>query len=90
MSNKKAEIKLTNKKSKMKLFESYNKYSTEENRYCKRKTSHKNEYWSGRSNIPWEADISDSPEENDRMDQENSCVTGNKLTDCDIDAHYYY
>jgi hypothetical protein len=24
------------------------------------------------------------------MDQENSCVTGNRLTDCDIDADYYY
>jgi hypothetical protein len=43
-----------------------------------------------RSNSPWEADISDSPEENDKMDQENSCVTGNRLTDCDIDADYYY
>jgi len=65
MSSEKAEIKLVDEKLKIKLFERYNKYPTGENRYCKRKTSYKNEYSPGRSKGRWEADTSDSPEEND-------------------------
>jgi hypothetical protein len=64
-SSEKAEVKLTDKKSKIKLFERYNKYSTGDNRDCRRKTSYKNEYSYGKSKSLWEADTSDSPEEND-------------------------
>jgi len=42
MSGEKAEIKLVDGELKIKLFERYNKYSTGENSYCKRKTSYKN------------------------------------------------
>ena len=63
--HEKPEIKLADEKLKIKLFERYNKYSSEENRDCKRKTSYKNEYSLGGSKSRWEVDTSDSPEEND-------------------------